>query len=337
LVRSFSAYASVFGDEKGSDLSSLGMDRNGDVRSASEFKEIFEETGNSYGPYKCPFCEVPFEDRCIVTECVKAPHFKLPNGTAHRNGCNGEAGGGVTAGANAPSEASKRTVVGKIEIPEALVRRRKASSVRNPGDDGLGAPPDAIEIVRRRRLIDSDKTISSRFTTSQLRPIVHAYKRLRKHAYEQAVAAGLERGSAAYNARFREILDAHDLSLYKQKLTYGSAFQGSRLSPWHVERVYNGSGKVLAENDCLVIKDMNTWPRQLKSRDLIPFEIKVSKALASDAPTSLLRALAELEHIAASGGEVEWWAYGVPLLQGQKFELSVDSLDHIYWIGQHQR
>ena len=24
-------------------------------------------------------------------------------------------------------------------------------------------------------------------------------------------------------------------------------------------------------------------------------------------------------------------------LQGQKFELSVDSLDHIYWIGQHQR
>ena len=108
------------------------MSKSGDVRSASEFKEIFEETGNSYGPYKCPFCEVPYEDRCIVTECVKAPHFKLPNGTAHRNGCNGEAGDNASAAVSDSPEASKRTVVGKIEIPEALMKRRKASSVRKP-------------------------------------------------------------------------------------------------------------------------------------------------------------------------------------------------------------
>lgn len=313
------------------------MNRNGEVRSASEFKEIFEETGGSFGPYRCPFCEIAYEDRCIVTECVKAPHFKLPNGTSHRNGCNGETGDGASGGTSGTSEASKRTVVGKIEIPEALVQRRKASSVRKSGEDGLGIPPDAIEVARRRRLVASDETISSRFTSSQLRPIVHAYKRLRKHAYKEAVAAGFQQGSSAYNAHFRETLTAHELLLYKQKLTYGTAFQGSKLSPWHVERIYNGSGNVRVEDDWLVIEDVNAWPRQLKGKDLIPFQVKLSRTLPQDSPTSHLRALTELENIAASAGEVEWWAYGLPTLAGQQFELKLDNMDHIYWVGQHQR
>ncbi|MFL9987980.1 hypothetical protein [Paraburkholderia sediminicola] len=50
-----------------------------------------------------------------------------------------------------------------------------------------------------------------------------------------------------------------------------------------------------------------------------------------------LHALAELERIATAGGDVEWWAYGVPVFPGQKFVLAIDSLDHIYWVGQHQR
>lgn len=314
------------------------MNKNGDVRSASEFKEIFEETGNSYGPYRCPFCEVPYEDRCIITECVKAPHFKLPNGTPHRGCCNGEAGEDAPTGVSGLPKVPKRTVVGGIELPEALVKRRKALPVRKPGDDGLGPPPDAVEVARRRRLIAADKTISSCFTTSQLRPIIHAYKRLRKHAYEQAIAAKLKRGSAEYNASFRETLNAHDLSLYEHKLTYGNAFQGSKLQPWRVERVYYGSGKVRAEGDYLVIKDVDSWPKLPKSKeDLAPFEVKLSRALVPDAPTSHLRALEELERLATDGQDIEWYAYGLPMFQGEKFELLMGSLDHLYWIGQHQR
>ncbi|MGE8454108.1 MAG: hypothetical protein ACN6OP_26570, partial [Pseudomonadales bacterium] len=59
-------YGLSFDMAAGGSLSSLGMNKYGDVRSASEFKGIFEEIGNSYGPYRCPFCEVPYEDRCIV-------------------------------------------------------------------------------------------------------------------------------------------------------------------------------------------------------------------------------------------------------------------------------
>jgi len=312
------------------------MNKNGDVRSASEFKDIFEDTGNSFGPYKCPFCEVLYEDRCIITECVKAPHFKLPNGTTHRGSCTGEAGEDASTGVSGQLKATRRTVVGGIELPEALVKRRKALCVRKPDDDGLGPPPDAVEVARRRRLVAADKTISSCFTTSQLRPIIQAYKRLKKHAYEQAIKAKLTKGTAEYNARFSETLNAYDLSLYEQKLTYGNAFQGSKLQPWRVERVYHGSGKVRAEGDYVVIKDVDSWPTQPKSKEgkdvRAQFEVRFIRMLAPDAPTSHLRALEELERLATTGQDVEWYAYGRPILHGEKFELLIDSLDHLYWI-----
>lgn len=84
-------------------MSALGMNDKGEVRSASEFKTIFEQTGESHRPYRCPFCEMAYEDRCIITECRKAPHFKLPNGTDHRGRCNGETGEPVKAGVEALS------------------------------------------------------------------------------------------------------------------------------------------------------------------------------------------------------------------------------------------
>ncbi len=318
--------------KKETDLSSLGMNNKGEVRSASEFKDIFDDTGDSHRPYRCPFCEVRYEDRCIVTECVKAPHFKLPDGTSHRNGCNGEAGSDEITEVRGSSSTPKRTVVGEIEVPEALVTRRKATSVCTYGDEGVGAPPDAAEVLRRRRLVAADKTISSHYTTSLLRPIVHAYRRLRKHAYEKAIAAKLKQGSTEYNTSFGTTLNAYKLSLYKQKLTYGKAFQGNKLSPWGVERIYFGVGQIQADGDYLVIKDVDSWPKQPKSKDLIPFVVKLSRTPAPEAPTSHLNALEALELLATEKKELNWYAYGLPRLQNdEKFELLVDSLDHFYW------
>lgn len=319
-------------------MSSIGMDKNGDVRSASEFKEIFEETGNSSGPYKCPFCEIPYEDRCIVTECVKAPHFKLPNGTTHRNGCNGEIGEVVSSEARDSSRTPERKVVGQIEIPEALVKRRNASRVHRPEDGGLEKVPDAFEVTRRRELLGSDKTISSRFTASFLRPIVHAYKRLRKHAYDQAILEGFKRGSKEYNDSFRRTLATHPLSLYQQKLTYGNAFQGSKLTPWNTDRIYHGVGFARIENDYLVIRDMELWPKQLKTQsERATFDVGVHRVLPPDASTSQQRARDELEQLALAGQKIEWYAYGLPRLNGDNFELLITDLSHLYWLNQHQQ
>lgn len=323
---------------QGVTLSSLGMNMNGDVRTASEFKDVFEDTASSYGPYRCPFCEVAYEDRCILTLCVVAPHFKLPRGITHRNGCNGEVGEDALGEVKVTRKAPERSVVGRIELPEALVKRRSASLVRRPDDNGVGPLPDAVEVARRRRQIALDATIPSCYTTSQLRAIIYAYKRLKMHADEEAVAANHRRGSVTYNKSFRATLTAHVLSLYSHKMTYGNAFQGSKLQPWHFARVYHGSGFVREEGDYLVIRDVDSWPMLPQvAKGLAPFEIKIYGSLVPEAPTSHLRALEELVRIARAGHGVDWYAYGLPVIQGEGFELRVDSLDHLYWTGQHQR
>jgi hypothetical protein len=314
------------------------MNSKGEVRSASEFKDIFEDVGESYAPYRCPFCEVLYEDRCIVTECVKAPHFKLPNGTSHVGECNGETVGESSTVVTSPSKSPKRTVVGGIELPEALVKRRKALTLHKPSEEGRVAPPDAREVDRRRKLVASDKTISSHYTTSQLRALVHAYKRLRKFAHDQAVGAQLAPKSAAYNDSFGKTLEAYPLSLYGQKLTYRWAFQGSKLQPWNAGRIYFGSGKVFVEGDQFVITDSDSWPKSRENKlDLVPFVVKIGRTLALDAPTSHAYALEELGRLAAAAQVVSWHAYGVPALQGERYELILDALDDVYWVGQHQR
>lgn len=314
------------------------MNSKGDVRSASEFKSIFEDYGVSFRPYRCPFCEVLYEDRCIITECVKAPHFKLPDNTVHLNGCNGESGTDEPIDAALSEALSKRTVVGKIEIPEALVKRRTATIVRRPGDDGAGPPPDTVEVTRRRKLVAADTTISKRFTTPQLRPIIHAYKRLRKYAYDQAAAAKLQKGTPEYNACFRKTLDAHALSLYGQKLTYGNAFQNFRLQPSRLGRIYSGSGELRVEGNYFIITDENLWPRLPRSKiDVAEFEVRINRVPPADASTSYLRAIEELELVVNKQHRIEWHAYGIATHKDAKFVIVVDYLDDFYWAGQHQR
>ncbi|TSP09186.1 hypothetical protein [Cupriavidus campinensis] len=316
-------------------MSSLGMNIHGDVRSASEFKQIVDDGGRPYGPYRCPFCEVRYEERCIVTDCVRAPHFKLPKNTSHRGSCNGEAGEVVPSGKTEPSIEPKRTVVGVIELPEALVNRRKATKVRGPADDGSGTPPDDAEVARRRRIVASDRTISSRYTTSQLQAIISAYKKLKSHAYEVAIAAGLTKGTKQYNESFGKTLDARPLDLYGQKLTYGNAFQGSKLIPNRKERVYSGSGLVRANGDYFIVEDEDSWPKS--KTEHVHFSLKIARLLVPDAPTSHQRALEELERHAAAGRSMRWHAYGLAVLRDERFELLIDSFDHICWTGIYKR
>jgi hypothetical protein len=128
------------------DVSELGMNSRGDVRTAYEFKDIFDDTGVSHRPYRCPFCEVPYEDRCIVTECVKAPHFKLPNGTTHRGICDGEP---ESAPSTQPASRPVREVVGELDVPEALVPRRPPGGSARPA-----APSSALRRPRRKLVAD---------------------------------------------------------------------------------------------------------------------------------------------------------------------------------------
>lgn len=307
------------------------MNARGELRSASEFKDVYDATGQSFGPYCCPFCEAPFVDRCIVKPCVKAPHFKFPNGTWHREGCTGEDGVLALATVEELSQKHRRRVVGDVGLPEALVRRRGARVVRMPGDYGQGKPPDSAEIERRRELVAADPTLSSRFTASMLRPIAQAYLTLMEKARKQAGAANHRQGSLEYKATFFATLDACSLLLYEQKLTYRTAFRGFKVPPLDAKRIYHGSGTVRLELDRLIIRDAHTWPKN-RGADAVAFEVSIQRTLLPNAPTSHLAALDELLRLSQSGQRVNWFAYGLPRLEVAGYELAVETIDHFFCI-----
>lgn len=152
------------------------------------------------------------------------------------------------------------------------------------------------------------------------------------------MGAQLAPKSAAYNDSFGKALEAYPLSLYGQKLTYRWAFQGSELQPWNTGRIYFGSGRLSIEGDHFVIIDADSWPKSRdKGQGLVPFMVKIDRTLSPDAPTSHAYALEELGKLASAAQVVSWHAYGVPALQGERYELIVDALDDVYRVGQHQR
>ncbi|MFM0654213.1 hypothetical protein [Paraburkholderia sediminicola] len=289
-------------------------------------------------PYKCPFCEVAYVDKCIVTECVKAPHFGLvPKGESHRNGCNGEATDGGVSVTVKPLRAPKGVVVGEIDLPEALVSRRKTTRLRTPDDDDIGPPRDATEVQRRRRIVAGDPTIQSCFTTYNIRTIVEAYKRLRSRVHEAAVALKQKPGSDDYKKTFRTSLEFHPLVLNKVKLNYRIAFSNFRLFPSRENRIHNGDGAVSIDDNFIIIRDENNWPTTFEKTRVVPLTVKIARTLPPDSPTTHARALAELVQLALENKSIEWWAYGTPNLNDDQFGLVVESFDHLYWKNQYNR
>jgi hypothetical protein len=297
---------------------------------------MFADTGISASPYKCPFCEVLYVDKCIVTECVKAPHFGLvPKGENHRNGCNGEATDSGIVTTSKPSRAPKGVVAGDIDLPEALVSRRNPTRLRQPDDDDDGLPPDATEVRRRRHIVAGDPTIQSCFTTYNIRTIVEASKRLRSQVHDAAVALGQRPGTDEYKKTFRVSLEFHPLLLNKVKLNYRIAFSNSKLFPSKDNRIYNGSGTISIDDNFIVIQDNDVWPTTFERTTSVPLTVRIARTLPSESPTTHVRALKELEQLALERKPIEWWAYGTAKLCDDRFEVLADSFDHLYWKNQY--
>lgn len=312
------------------------MNSRGEVRTASEFKDMFDDTGISASPYKCPFCEVLYVDKCIVTECVKAPHFGLvPKGEEHRNGCNGEATDSGVVTTSKPSRAPKGVVAGDIDLPEALVSRRNPTRLRQPGDDDKGPPPDVTEVRRRRRIVAGDRTIQSCFTTYNIRTIVEAYKRLRSKVHDAAVALGQRPGTDEYKKTFRASLEFHPLVLNKVKLNYRIAFSNNKLFPSRDNRIYSGNGTISTDENFIVIQDSDVWPTTFEKARSAPLTVRIARTLPPESPTTHARALAELEQLALEQKPIDWWAYGTAKLHHDRFEILVESFDHLYWKNQY--
>lgn len=308
-------------------MSVLGMDANGDVRTAFEFKDIFEKTGASHGPYCCPFCEAPYVDKCISTTCKKAPHFSLPPGTLHQNGCDGEGEPDRALRVAIDVDEPKRIVVGDVEFPEALVAARRERGRFKRRIDGIAPSPQ--ETAERRKRVDTSALMASKYTSSLLRTFVTAHRALRMIASQTAAAVG-QPGSAEYKAAYRDVMQSRRLELYGERLTYGSAFYNSNLFPAATPRIYQGIGMVKRMELELVIQDRSAWPRAYQSTERVQLFVAADAVLPADSPRTHAELLEALEKAVASGATVSWHAYGLArLTENDEFVLRLETLDHL--------
>lgn len=309
-------------------MSALGMDANGIVRTAYEFKDIFEKTGASAAPYCCPFCDVSYIDKCISTTCKKAPHFSLPKGVDHRDGCNGEGEEAPTPPVVVDDDQPKSTVVGDVEFPEALVAaRRERGRFRQRGDLET---PSRQEIEERRRRVDTTALISSKYTSSLLRTFVMAQRDLRQLARESALAYGQPK-SPEYNAAYGRVMRSRRLELYGDPLTYDSAFHSSNLAPAASPRIYQGKGSVRRMGGEFVIEDSSTWPIAYKGSERLHFFVVTDAIPPAGSPRTHEESIAVLKEATASMAMVNWNAYGLAQVTADgEFVLRLETLDHLF-------
>ena len=315
-------------------MTTIGMDSRGVVRSASEFKDIFQETGESTGPYKCPFCEAPYNDEGITSDSRHAPYFELCNGWSHVLGCTGQPYS-LQGDERYPDLTRIFALPGAIQVPSALVGRRKAFAFPSPWGSGEDVGLDGREVARRRDIAASDVSLTGVYSTVFVRHLVHAHRQLRKHVYCAAMEADLLQGSPEYDALYNRVLCLHPLSLYEHALNYATAFQGCRQCPAKVARVFYGTGRLHIFGDSLVLSDRDKWPG--KPHDcfsLSPFRVTIRRPIEPQASEGQARLYAQWEATARADHVVEWYAYGTPQEQGDGFELVVSSVDHLYCYGQ---
>lgn len=309
-------------------MSVLGMNAQGVVRTAFEFKDIFDKTGESLTPYHCPFCEVLYIDKCISTKRKRAPHFSLPKGVDHRSGCNGEGPSDDAPAVIEDVDEAKRTVVGDVDFPEALVaaRRERARFKLLPPD----VVPTPAEVRVRRTKVDSSRLMASRYTSSLLRTFVMAYRTLCELAGKHALTVGAL-DTKAYRDAFSAVLQSHKLQLYDDSLNYSSAFYSAHLTPSPNARIYRGYGRVERMGDELVICDDDLWQEAFKSKVRLALFVVTKGSIPADAPSLHAETFAKLEHTASTNRKVKWNAYGwVERTENNEFVLRLDTLDHLF-------
>ena len=312
-------------------MSALGMDSQGFVRSAFEFKDNFDRTGTYNNPYRCPFCAIEYVDKCIANPCRKAPHFSLKSGTFHLGGCDGDGLTKLTPAAAPPAstDGGGRTVARDVDFPEALVEARRERGRFRPRPENA-LPLTSEEIADRRRRVDSSCTMDSKYTSSLLRTFVVAHRRLQDLAKTSAQAAGPS-GSDAYNEAYRKAMHSRRIELYGDEFTYGFAFYNSRFSPVTTPRIYQGGARVRLVGNELVLHDTGLWPRAYKSNDRVEFFVVMDATPPVDCPKAHLELLHGLHKTAATATLAPWSVDGTAALTvNDGFVLRLQSLDHLF-------
>lgn len=315
-------------------MSSLAANDFGDVATAREFRDMFLDQKLKFSQFFCPTCEMELHARCIYTECVRAPHFYVPNNEKHEPWCepleNGIVGP-VTPVADDGSIPGFKVLRRDVELPEALVRRRMAR-MGFPVPTGLKRGSVSGDEAKRRAKRLRDVGIPQRQTTSMLREVATAYERLGAAVREQA-----EKEKTNATEMWRRVNEAHSrcpLDLYGERLDYNSAFRNPKGKIHTAPRIYKGRrGTADFHEDRVIIVAGERFGPQPIDQDDPSAQAQFVVFLPPDPGNEMAwqtNLRTELEAAAKRRAKVNWYAYGTPGVVGVHALLELESLDDLY-------
>lgn len=293
---------------------------------AWQFRDEYLRTGVTYSSFRCAYCHVKVHARAIYGDAFKrAPHFYVKNPDEHKNEC--PWGESPVIGVMRRSQEPKKLFGNEVYIPEVLTRRRRPTKADDVQPRDIPTT-DADRIKNRVLRISMAGIIGNHSSTSLLSVIVRAQKAVVSDCCREAANRKLK--DAERNKLIRDTLKGLPLKLYERCTDYGDGIRSCKVHPWKSPLIYYGKGRVVEECGGYRIYTDERVKVQDTGEEL-GFQVRV---VLGDEDSDLLRRrlFSLLDDAAASGGMLDWIAYGEMTRVGGKdlYELTAGSVDHLH-------
>lgn len=289
-------------------------------RTAWEYHLLFIDEEIIFEEFYCPFCHIKLCANLIYTleDASKSPYFSARWGN-HIGDCNGEP---LFTAKVKQKKANKHFALQDLNYPQALITRpplRLTTSIGFIPTTTLRSE-DSIKAHREKAGLLGVAIPKSYI----LRALVQMYNAVIKEVYKKAKTDSWDPKLRA--SEITKALSAMPVQL-EDKTNYQNAFR-SPLFINRYPRIYNSTGTVSSTPGLIRISsNVKTKVDNIE----VDFYVIIAKSiLHSTSPKSHSKLFSKLEEHAASGAEVRWYAYGMPLPNRGAYLLDVDNLDYLY-------
>lgn len=289
--------------------------------SAWEFRSLYLREGTEYENFYCPYCDIRLCACCVYIdgESTRSPYFSA-KWESHKFGCDGEA---IYAGAPVKKVARAYYDSHELVFPEALTDRPPARKINKKAIKPQSLNLTSVEVFDRRKKVGSLGRPAPK--TYLLQPVAEIYNAVWADGHKKVASSIWDTND---RMQFTKNILCDMPILLEDKTDYYDAFRSPLFLHEKRSRIYHGNGFVHVFPDGFIISSDND--AKFKGQTYT-FQIKIYEALINnDSPMSHLALFKALESYAKDKVAIRWYAYGIPSLVNNTYELLVVNLDHLY-------
>gem|GEM_PF-3510913 len=308
-------------------MSELALGDNGQIKSASEFHDLYIKNTTKHITFTCPFCKVRLFGKAIYVDGPqgKSPHFSCYPQEPHVNGCDGYPT--IDGKSTIHLEQTCKTVIGKetFSLPEKLVVKAAPNNKKHTIQTTNG---NESEQVKEKRAQAGRERGTVKYTSSLIRSFVIARNTLLKEIYNHAKSNKLS--GAERNELIEKTLTKAPINLDGNSTNYNKAFQRTTYFSGQ-NKIWYGESVISKYDDFIYILNKSTIKN---GKDTLEFSIKIqiprNIILTSKRHQSIIHFLTKA---IKDKSKLKWYCYGKASINpdGKTAELNIDNLDHVYF------